>query len=62
MLTLLRWEGNKPYPANWHEIWCDCRGRRLEAIGKIGGGDVETRGYARRHGTQTGKAAKLKPW
>jgi hypothetical protein len=36
MLTLLRWEGKKPYPAKWHDIWCECRGRRLEAVGKIG--------------------------
>jgi hypothetical protein len=35
-LTLLRWEGKKAYPAKWHEIWCDCRGRRLQTVGKIG--------------------------
>lgn len=36
-LTLIRWEGKKPYPAKWHDIWCECRGKRLDAIGKIGG-------------------------
>ncbi len=43
ILTLTRWEGKRPYPAKWHGMWCDCRGRCLEAVGKIGGGDVETR-------------------
>ncbi len=36
LLTLLRWEGKKAYPAKWHEIWCECQGRLLEAVGKIG--------------------------
>jgi hypothetical protein len=36
LLTLLRWEGKKPYPAKWHDIWCDCRGRRLDAVWKMG--------------------------